>query len=339
MMHLGAPWPGAIGVSGGGDSLALMLLAADWAKREKKPAPVVLTVDHGLRSESHKDAEHTRKLAKDAGLQAHILAWKGAKPSSDVEAEARAARYRLMGEWCVSHKVPALYIAHTLEDQAETFLLRLGRGSGLDGLSAMRAVSPIPIAELSQIALVRPLLDVTRDDLRSYLKSKKIEWRDDPMNTDPRFARVRVREAWPMLEEIGLTPQRVADAADHLGRARAALDGLTDNLVQRAVRFGPEGAALDPVRLKMQPREMGLRVLAAVLARVSGEAYRPRFNSLERLFDAISAGSLGGGATLHGCKIAPAAVRDQVFGSATLTISREMGRETREPSRPSQRKR
>lgn len=339
MERIAAPWPGAVGVSGGGDSIALMLLLADWAKTEKKAAPVVLSVDHGLRADSHKDAEHVEKLARDAGLKAHVLGWKGAKPSSDVEAEARTARYRLMGEWCVANKIPALYVAHTLEDQAETFLLRLGRGSGLDGLSAMRAVSPLPIAEFAQTALVRPLLDFHREELRSFLKSRRVEWRDDPMNTDPRFGRVRVRAAWPALEEIGLTPERVADAADHLGRARVALEELTDGLLQRGVRFGPESAVLDPLRLKMQPREIGLRALAAVLSRVSGEPYRPRFDSLERLFDAIVNGALGGGSTLHGCKIAPVPSGGQVFGSATLTISREKPREIREPSATSQRKR
>jgi tRNA(Ile)-lysidine synthase len=339
MQGIGAPWPGAVGVSGGGDSIALMLLLADWAKAENKPAPIVLSVDHGLRPDSHKDAEHVKKVARDAGLKAHVLTWKGGKPASDVEAEARAARYRLMGEWCRDNEVPALYVAHTLEDQAETFLLRLGRGSGLDGLSAMRAVSPLPVAEFAAVALVRPLLEFRRDELRAFLKGGRVDWRDDPMNTDPRFARARVRASWPTLEDIGLSPVRVADAADHLGRARAALEELTQGLIQRAVHFGPESAALDPLRLKMQPREIGLRALAAVLSRVSGEVYRPRFDSLERLFDSIVSGTLGGGATLHSCQVAPASAAGQAFGSATLTISREKPRDAREPAAASQRKR
>lgn len=316
-----------------------MLLLADWAKAEKSPAPVVLSVDHGLRPDSHRDAEHVKTLARDAGLKVHVLSWNGAKPSSDVEAEARAARYRLMGEWCAEHEIPALYVAHTVEDQAETFLLRLGRGSGLDGLSAMRAISALPVAEFAQVALARPLLEFQREEMRSFLKSRRVEWRDDPMNGDPRFARARVRAAWPALEAIGLTPARVADAADHLGRARSALDELTGAFLQRGVRFGPDGAALDPLRLKMQPREIGLRALATVLSRVSGEPYRPRFDSLERLFDAIVNATLGGGSTLHGCKVGPAPAAGQAFGSATLTISRENPRGGREPAAVSQRKR
>jgi tRNA(Ile)-lysidine synthase len=328
-----------VGVSGGGDSVALMLLLTDWAKGGKHTGPVVLTVDHGLLPNSHKEAERVCKLAGAAGLKAHVLVWKGGKPSADIEAEARQARYALMGAWCAEHKVPALYIAHTEEDQAETFLLRLGRGSGLDGLSAMQPVSPLPIPELGRIKLVRPLLLFGKAELRDFLRLRKVEWSEDPMNSDPRFARARLRAAWPQLEELGLLSSRIADAARHLARARAALEEMTEGYLQRGTRAGEDGIiTLDPLRLKMLPREIGLRALAAALSKVSGEVYRPRFESLERLFDSLLKGSLGGGATLHGCIVAPAAAREQVFGSATVTVSREPPRKVKEPA-ASQRRR
>jgi tRNA(Ile)-lysidine synthase len=339
MAAIGAPWPGAVGVSGGGDSVALMLLLADWAKAGKHAAPVVLTVDHGLLPNSHKEAERVRKLAAAPGLKAHVLVWKGAKPSSDIEAEARNARYALMGAWCAEHKVAALYVAHTEEDQAETFLLRLGRGSGLDGLSAMQPVSPLPIPEHGQVKLVRPLLNFSKGELRNFLRSRKMDWSEDAMNSDPRFARARLRAAWPQLEELGLLSSRIADAARHLARARAALEDMTAAYLQRGTRAGENGViALDPLRLKMLPREVGLRALAATLSRVSGEEYRPRFDSLERLFDSILGGTLAGGATLHGCIVAPAASREQVFGSATVTVSRESPRKVKEPAAAQRRK-
>jgi tRNA(Ile)-lysidine synthase len=339
MAAVGAPWPGAVGVSGGGDSVALMLLLVDWAKAGKHAAPVVLTVDHGLLPNSHKEAERVRKLADAAGLKAHVLAWKGAKPPADIEAEARHARYTLMGAWCAEHKVPALYVAHTEEDQAETFLLRLGRGSGLDGLSAMQPVSPLPIPEHAQVQLVRPLLGFGKAELRDFLRSQRVEWSEDPMNSDPRFARARLRAAWPQLEELGLLPSRIADAARHLARARAALEEMTDSYLQRGTRAAEDGAiALDPLRLKMLPREVGLRALAATLSKVSGEEYRPRFDSLERLFDSLLSGTLAGGATLHGCIVAPAIAGGQVFGSATVTVSRESPRKVKEPAVAQRRK-
>jgi tRNA(Ile)-lysidine synthase len=293
----------------------------------------VLTVDHDLLPNSQKEAERVRKLAGAAGLKAHVLTWKGAKPSSDIEAEARNARYALMGAWCDEHRVPFLYVAHTEEDQAETFLLRLARGSGLDGLSAMQAISPIPVAEYAGIRLVRPLLEFAKSGLRDFLRFRKVEWSEDPMNGDPRFARSRLRAAWPQLEGLGLSPSRIADAARHLARARAALENMTESYLQRGTRPGEDGAiALDPLRLKMLPREVGLRALAAVLSRVSGEEYRPRFDSLERLFDSILGSSLAGGATLHGCIVAPAASREPVFGAATITVARESPRKVREPA-------
>jgi tRNA(Ile)-lysidine synthase len=274
-----------------------------------------------------------RKLASSAGLKAHMLVWKGFRPSSDIEAEARHARYRLMGAWCAEHKVQALYVAHTEEDQAETFLLRLARGSGLDGLSAMQGSAAIPVPEYAHVRLVRPLLEFGKSELRDFLRSRKIEWSDDPMNTDPKFARARLRSAWPQLEQLGLLPARIADAARHLARARAALEDVTQTYLQRGTRPAENGTvALDPLRLKMLPREVGLRAFAAVLSRVSGEEYRPRFESLERLFDSILANSLGGGATLHGCFVAPAAGGEQVFGSATITVSRESTRKVKEPA-------
>ncbi|MBV8798573.1 MAG: tRNA lysidine(34) synthetase TilS [Alphaproteobacteria bacterium] len=332
MAALQAPWPAAVAVSGGGDSLALMLLLAEWAREAGKARPVVLTVDHGLRPSSKKDAERVRKVAGEQGLEAHMLAWKGPKPVSDVEAESRTARYSLMGGWCADHGVKALYAGHTLDDQAETFLLRLARGSGLDGLAAMRPESAIPIADFRHIALVRPMLEFARRELRDFLEAQGIPWSEDPMNADLQFSRARVRAAWPQLTELGLTPERLADAAQHLGRVRMALDALTHDFLNRAARFSDHSVALDPVRLKTIPREIGLRALAKLLCLVSGEDYRPRFDSLERLFDAILGYALGGGMTLHGCIVAPAPAESQVFGSATVKISKEAGRRPKEPA-------
>jgi len=304
MAHLGAPWPCAVAVSGGGDSLALMHLLCDWAKRRGAAPPVVLTVDHGLQKNSAHYARDVLRWARKAGLKAHALRWKGAKPKGDIEAQARDARYRLMAAWCRAHGIGALYVGHTRDDQAETFLLRLARGSGLDGLAAMRAVSPCPAD--AAVSLVRPLMNFEREALRAHLTGRGQEWIDDPMNGDPRFARVRLREALAALNSAGLTAARIADAAAHLGRARQALDAVTEAVLLRACR--PDGKAVlaEAAALAAAPREVGLRALARILMTVSGQPYRPRFERLERLFDAIAQGRLGGGCTLHGCKIAPA---------------------------------
>jgi tRNA(Ile)-lysidine synthase len=322
----GALWPGAIAVSGGADSLALMLLMQAWARTNSRPPAIVLTVDHGLGARSKDAVRDVLRQAKQCGLEAHALVWRGAKPASDVEAAARMARYSLLGKWCAVHALRALYVAHTLDDQAETFLLRLGRGSGLDGLSAMRAVSPYPVPGFEGLKVIRPLLATRRAALRHFLASRKIEWSEDPMNADPRFARVRVRQAWPALQDIGLSPERIAAAADHLARAREALDSATNSFLDRACRFEADRIVLDGSQLARLPAEIGLRALATILARLSGAAYRPRFERLENLYLAIRSGELRTARTLHGCRVARAAKSASIFGPGSLVITREGAR-------------
>jgi tRNA(Ile)-lysidine synthase len=275
--------PFAVAVSGGSDSLALMHLLAALARAAKQPLPVVLTVDHGLRKASGDDARQVVRWAKKCGLKAHVLAWRGKKPKSGIEALAREARYQLMGAWMLKHGVGVLFVGHTQDDQAETFLLRLARGSGLDGL-------------LGQ------------------------DWLDDPMNEDLAFDRVKLRRARAALEKAGLSAARIALAASHLARARESLELLTEAVMERAVRFGGRGVLLDPEALAAAPRELGLRALASVLMAVSGQAYRPRFDALERLFDALERGGARTSATLHGCHIGPAGAD---FAPFSLLVRRE----------------
>jgi tRNA(Ile)-lysidine synthase len=303
-----------------------MHLLAAWARDTKQRAPVVLTVDHGLRKASSSDAKAVVQAAKALGLPAHVLTWKGKKPDGNIEAAAREARYALMGAWCRANKIPALYVGHTRDDQAETFLLRLGRGSGLDGLSAMSQVARWPLSGSDDLVLVRPLLGRDRSALQAWLQANGVRWRDDPMNAEERFARTRIRQAWPILEQIGLTKARIADAASHLGRARAALEVEMNALLSRAANTLPNGVVLDAKALSAAPREIGLRALAALLSRVGGAAYRPRFERLESLFDAVVSAGFRKARTLHGCRIGPSPKALATFGTRSVLIVREAGR-------------
>ena len=305
-----------------------MHLFADWAKRENCAAPAVLIVDHGLRAQSQEEAALVAQWAKAAGLTAHILRWQGRKPQANIEDEAREARYRLLGAWCAGHQVPNLFVAHTREDQAETFLLRLGRGSGVDGLSGMRALAPLPIPAFASVRLLRPLLDIGRAELRLYLKARGAGWLEDPMNEDSRFARVRIRKILPALEAAGIPAQRIAEAARHLARAREALEAATEEFLGRYGRLESDFALLDAAALALTNREIGLRALCAVLMRLAGAAYRPRFERLEALFDAILSGQFTA-RTLVGCRIGKAPKARAAFGPSTLLITREPGRRTR----------
>lgn len=318
----------AVAVSGGSDSLALMHLLAAFAKKRRRKPPVVLTVDHGLRKTSASDARRVAQWAKSLGLKTQTLTWRGRKPKSGVEAAAREARYRLMGAWLVKNKIATLFVGHTQDDQAETFLLRLMRGSGLDGLSGMAPVSPWPVAGCDTLSVRRPLLGLTREDLRAHLTAGGQDWLDDPMNDDTAFDRVKVRKARAALAEAGLTTARIAAAASHLARARAALEVVTEAVLARAARPYDGGFALDAAALTAAPREVGLRALAALLQAAGAQAYRPRFESLERLFDRLAAGELGAGATLHGCHISPAPRSLRDLRPGTLLIRPEKPRKT-----------
>lgn len=320
LLAAGAPWPGAVAVSGGGDSVALMHLLASWAKKNLRTLPHIVTVDHGLRAGSLSDARKVARWAKTVGLKSQTLRWQGPHPDSDLEAAAREARYRLMGKWAQTKGIAALYVAHTLDDQAETFLLRLMRGSGLDGLSAMRALGSFPVSDFPGLRVVRPLLDFERNEVRAHLQSRGTEWLEDSMNADQRFARVRLRETWPALEAAGLTTRRLAAAAAHLARAREALESVTEAVIVRAVRPAPDGITVDRLALVSAPREIGLRVLARVLMAVSGQIYRPRFERLERLYDRIVARDIGGGCTLHGCRLSFVPSKDKALAQGTLAI-------------------
>ena len=159
-------------------------------------------------------------MGAGSGLRGPHPLLEGRKPNSGIEGKAREARYALLGEWCAAHDVPSLFVAHTLEDQAETFLLRLGRGSGVDGLSAMRPRAPFPVAGFDSVQVLRPLLEIGRAELRAFLTARGTPWLEDPMNEDSRFARVRLRKALPTLEAAGVSARRIAEAARHLA-ARA----------------------------------------------------------------------------------------------------------------------
>ncbi|MBV9548722.1 MAG: tRNA lysidine(34) synthetase TilS [Alphaproteobacteria bacterium] len=325
----GGAWPGAVALSGGGDSVGLLHLIVRWAKKTKKTAPLALVVDHGLRPEAAREARGVVKAAQAMGLEAVLLRWH-APSTSGVEAAARQARYRLMGEALAKKKLTTLYVGHTEDDQAETFLLRLARGSGLDGLSAMRALAPWPVPGFAHLTVARPLLGFRREELRGWLTARKLNWLEDPMNADPRFARVKIRALAPALAEAGLSSGRIALAARHMAAAREALELVTAAVLERAVRPTPQdcpqpGLLLDPAALAAAPRELSLRALAALLQLVSGTSYRPRFAALERLHGQLVAGHFRG-ATLSGCAFRPAPANERLFGPATLKLTPEKRR-------------
>jgi len=288
----------AVAVSGGADSMALALLAGRWATA-RGGRIVALTVDHRLRAESTDEAARVGAWLAACGIEHHVLPWLGPYPLHGLQAAARAARYELLGDWCRSRAVLHLLVAHHREDQAETLMLRLGRGSGVTGLAGMA-----PLVECPHYRLIRPLLEIPSARLQSTLQQLRQDWVDDPSNRNMAFARVRVRALDSGLASVGITPARLSSTARHLARARIALERAADTILAESVRLDPAGwISADLAPLMGAPEEIRLRCFAAMLATIGGSVYTPRLESLERLDRALVTQTLSGGRTLGGCRI------------------------------------
>ncbi len=289
----------AVAVSGGADSMALALLAGEWAA-SLGGAAVAVTVDHRLRPRSGDEAAEVAARLAERGIRHAILRWEGDKPASDIQAAARAARYDLLSAFCRSEGILHLLLAHHRDDQAETLLLRLGRGSGVDGLAAMAPERPTGWGRV-----LRPVLEMPRSRLVATLTAGRQTWIEDPSNTDPAYSRVRLRRMAPVLAAEGLGADRLAATAARLGRARVALERATAEAAARFVMLHPAGFARCATDgFAALADEVGLRLLARVLAVVGGEIYPPRAERLERLYDEVLRG-LGGARTLSGCRVVP----------------------------------
>ncbi|MFO1173252.1 MAG: tRNA lysidine(34) synthetase TilS [Hyphomicrobiaceae bacterium] len=268
-----------LAVSGGPDSTALMHLFVRWQGLSAAPPAIVLTVDHGLRPEAAAEAQAVVASAKRLGLEARVLRWAGDKPATGLQEAAREARYRLLGEAAQAQGLDAIVTAHTEDDQAETLLMRLARGSGLDGLAAMPGVT-----HLAGVKLVRPLLRVPKARLLGTLSEAGIGYVRDPSNLDPRFERTRLRAAAPVLEGLGLTSAALARTSRRLERARAALDATTDDLAVASVAVDDLGVArLDLASLTAAPEEIAVRLVARIVTTIGGDGDAPSLAKLEAL--------------------------------------------------------
>lgn len=291
----------ACAVSGGVDSTALALLADAWAK-ERGGRTTALIVDHGLRAESAAEARSVMETLSGLGIPAEILVRDGGRPASNLQARAREDRYRLLAERCRADGVLHLLLGHHRDDQAETFLLRLGRGSGGDGLAGMAAV-----VERPDIRLLRPLLGFSKQYLMATCRAAGVTWIEDPSNRDDTFARVRVRRLLPSLAEAGLDAAGLADAASRFSRVRAALEASTARVLARAAYVHPAGfALLDRRILRSSSEEIAIRAVGAIIRAVGGGVYPPGMEAIERLCAKVTSEGIVS-ATLGGCRLADTA--------------------------------
>jgi tRNA(Ile)-lysidine synthase len=283
----------AVAVSGGPDSLALAILADRWA-RERHGRICALTVDHRLRPESGTEIRLLNSWLSARAIKHEILAWCADKPRSGIQEAARAARYKLLAEWCREHGCLHLLTAHQCEDQAETHLIRRRAHSGADGLAGMSA-----IRESADYRILRPLLGVARARLLALLEAERQPFVTDPSNSDLTFERSRLRDAGAV--PVGADLAAALSRIGKLGRERAAHERKCDQLVARTVVLHPAGFAVIDPGLVSASSESAERALQAIVATIGGKPYRARRESVAR-FRGMLADAASRGYTLGGCR-------------------------------------
>jgi len=266
------PLPQRVGiaVSGGGDSMALLHLFSRWAAQTGRSIAAV-TVDHGLRAQSRAEAEGVAAYCEANDIAHDILTWSRPTGTGNLPAEARTGRYGLMAQWAQARGVECIALGHTADDGAENFLMRLGRAAGVEGLSQMHH-----LFERDGVQWCRPLWQHNRSSLRRYLQRHGVAWVEDPSNDDPAYLRARVRQALPVLADIGVGAQSVRHSAMALRQAQSALAHYT-RLEARKHVTQADGDLLLPQRIEPPiPAEIERRLTVAALQWVGGSAYAPR---------------------------------------------------------------
>ncbi|WEK04911.1 MAG: tRNA lysidine(34) synthetase TilS [Candidatus Devosia phytovorans] len=305
----------ALAVSGGADSLALMLLAQRWAANRANPPKItVYSVDHGLRPEAAAEVLMVLESATALGLAARDLAWTGTKPRSGLQEAARLTRYRLMGAAMAEDGAAVLLTAHHRQDQAETVLMRMAHGSGIEGLKGMAAM-----AEVEGVRVHRPLLGADPAVLRDMVLAAGLVPAEDPSNIDPYYERVRWRQAMPQLSALGLDAAALSVFAERMAEADAAIAQMADGCFAEIVRLDGFGAA----RIELAPfiglsPAISTRLLGRVLNIVGGRQKPRALGQVERLRQSIASDALAKSTTVLGCVVR--------LKDGAIAVAREPGR-------------
>jgi tRNA(Ile)-lysidine synthase len=282
----------AVAVSGGGDSTAMLHLLHDLLGPARL---VVLHFNHNLRPDAWEDEAWTRLMATDLQIPFFAETWRGST-GGNLQQAARHGRYAFFSEMCQWLRLAGVCVAHSRDDVAETLLMRLGRGSGVSGLAAMREQTRV-----GGVNIVRPVLEFSRQDLRDFLEETGLDWQEDPANQDPRFLRARMRQGIATLDGMGLPSRAVADAANALRRADAALEEVTVRFLKDFTDTLPNGGGVVMGEALLdQPDEIAQRALEKVILRLNPAPLAPRVSKRLRVLEALRQGR--GTLTLGGVK-------------------------------------
>lgn len=309
-----------LAVSGGPDSLALLLLAAEFAREQGAHERfIVYSVDHGLRPEAAAEVAFVTDTARELGFSARGLRWYGPKPTTGIQQAARAARYGLIADAMREGGVEILLTAHHLADQAETVLMRLAHGSGLEGLRGMDY-----LAEIAGLVVVRPLLGIDPADLAAVVANSGLTPVVDPSNTDTDYERVRWRQMLPQLAALGLDAERLSRFAERMRDADKALIAAAAE-VETVLDQATGARSVSRDALARVPRAVAIKVISKLLAEVGGGQKSHDLASVETLTDKLRMITALKRTSLHGCLISN--------DGTTVVVAREPGRQAARQSR------
>jgi tRNA(Ile)-lysidine synthase len=296
-----------VAVSGGSDSLALLHAAVAWSTSGNGPEVEAVTVDHGLRPEAAEEAAHVGAICTGLEVPHSVLRWEGWDGKGNLQDQARQNRYALIAGWARGRSLASVALGHTTDDQAETFLMRLAREAGVEGLASMRIV-----LDRADMRFDRPLLFDRRADLRAYLRSLGVRWIEDPSNEDESFGRVRARRALDLLEPLGIGVDELFRVSLNLRDASEALGEVAMRFALDKVKSAGGDLIFDRTALRRQPEEIMRRLLGHALMFVGSAEYPPRRAPLQAVLEQVHS---GGNTTLHGCLV--------MVSDMTVRITRE----------------
>lgn len=266
----------AVGVSGGIDSMCLLY----WLHNVGANI-VCLHVNHKLRAEADIETEYVKDVCAKLDIPCQIFYWDGEKPDNGLEAAAREVRYKMMTDFCHENGIEYLLTAHQSDDQIETFLMNLARGSGLYGLSAM-----LPETTRDGIKILRPLLEVSRAELKKYCDDNNIKYFIDSMNSDEHYKRVKIRQNRHLLnDKLDISDARILLAIQNLARTREWMDKYISNRVEMVIRSW--GAMFTVSFLFDEAEEIRLKFLGTLIQRIGGGDYPVRLNSLQKALSSL----------------------------------------------------
>ncbi len=272
----------AVAVSGGSDSLALTLLLNKWAILNNVDLTAI-TIDHRLRTESEQEAKIVHNFCELQNINHVILTYDGKIPNSNIENVARNYRYKMIFKYMGDNNIETLFVGHNKDEEVETFLLNLTRGSGVYGLSGISEIS-----KRENITIIRPMLIFTKDEIKKFLTENNIKWIEDPSNNDEKYKRVKIRKLKSVFEDLELTTDRIKNTIENMKLTREMYEFYINDCIKKSVKNIDDSVSILAEKILEFPQAIVLKVLGRVIQNLTDGIYPPRFKNIFLLCEKIA---------------------------------------------------